>query len=220
MISARASRPDADLAGARAAHRRLLATLEGLDDPTGARPSRLPGWTVGHVLTHLARNADSHRRVVEAACRGEVADRYPGGPAQREGDIEAGAGRPMAEMVADVAATIAALEAAWAAAPDEVWAASGRTMGVPEPLAGLPFKRWREVEVHHVDLGLAFDVDDWSDGYVRRELVEATRKWRNTHAMGLTELPLGALALPPRLRLAWLIGRLHVPGLPEPPPWP
>ena len=39
----------------RSAHRRLYAALESLDDETARRASLLPSWTVGHVLTHLAR---------------------------------------------------------------------------------------------------------------------------------------------------------------------
>ena len=50
--------------------------------------------------------------MLEAAARGEVAAQYPGGMAQREADIEAGAGRPAAELVADVVATAAGWEAA------------------------------------------------------------------------------------------------------------
>ena len=56
-----------DIAGAEGAHARLLALLRdragALD---GGAPSRLPDWTVGHVLTHLARNADSIVRVLTA----------------------------------------------------------------------------------------------------------------------------------------------------------
>ena len=41
-----------------AAHLRGLMTRMG--DDAFAEPSRLPGWTRAHVLTHLARNADAH----------------------------------------------------------------------------------------------------------------------------------------------------------------
>src|SRR3954465_13737343 len=78
-------------------------------------PSLLPGWTIGHVLTHLARNADSMTWALRAAERGEVVDRYPGGLARRGGDGAAGAGRPAGEQVADVSSSGARLEAAIAA---------------------------------------------------------------------------------------------------------
>ena len=39
------------------AHRRLVAAISGLPDEAVTRPSRLPGWTVGHVLTSDASKA-------------------------------------------------------------------------------------------------------------------------------------------------------------------
>src|SRR5947209_4673969 len=38
---------------------RLLVSLDKLDDDAVGEPSLLPGWTRGHVLAHLARNADA-----------------------------------------------------------------------------------------------------------------------------------------------------------------
>ncbi len=39
---------------------RLLATAARLTDEDLRAPSLLPGWTRGHVLAHVARNADSY----------------------------------------------------------------------------------------------------------------------------------------------------------------
>jgi len=104
----------ATIAGGQAAHVRLFTTLDGLDAQSPGQPSRLPGWTVGHVLTHLARNADSHVRMLEGAGRGEAHEQYAGGYEQRSSDIEAGAGRPMAVLDRDVRSSAARLEQAWA----------------------------------------------------------------------------------------------------------
>lgn len=68
----------ATVAGCTAAHRRLEATVASVDDATARRPSLLPGWTVGHVLTHVARNAESHVRMLEAALAGQAVEQYPG----------------------------------------------------------------------------------------------------------------------------------------------
>src|SRR2546421_337158 len=87
-----APRPVAAIARVTGAHMRLLEAVDRLTDEQVLRPSLLPGWTVGHVLTHVARNADSHVRRTEAAIRGEMVDQYPGGYAAREAEIEAGAG--------------------------------------------------------------------------------------------------------------------------------
>lgn len=37
---------------------RLLGTAAGLTDSQAREPSLLPCWSRGHVLSHLARNAD------------------------------------------------------------------------------------------------------------------------------------------------------------------
>ena len=64
---------------------------------------------MGHVLTHIARNADGLRRMIEGARRGEQAMQYPGGMAQRNEEIDAGADRPAGALVEDVRATSSAV---------------------------------------------------------------------------------------------------------------
>jgi maleylpyruvate isomerase len=198
-------------------HRRLRDTLAGLTEAGARRPSLLPAWTVGHVLTHLARNADSHVRMLEGARRGEVADQYAGGNEQRAADIEAGAGRRADELVADVVGTAGRLEEAWAATPEEVWRTGrGRVVGGIWPVAELPFRRWREVEIHHVDLGLSYGVEDWPDAYVDAELARALPSLD-------ARLPAGASvevgSLDRRRLLAWVVGRSVEPSLPVLTPW-
>jgi maleylpyruvate isomerase len=148
--------PTAWAAGCVAAQSALDEALVGLDDRTARRASTLPGWSVGHVLTHVARNADSLVWRLDGAARSEVRDQYPGGLSQRAADIEAGAGRPATELVADVARTSAAVERAMAELPSAAWDAPSRTSrGVVESSRDAVLGRWREVVVHHGDLGLA-----------------------------------------------------------------
>lgn len=161
--------PTAWLDGCRSAHRRLEALLDGLTDEQARQPTALEGWTVGHLLTHLARNADSHRGMVEAARQGQMIPQYPGGPAQREGDIEAGYGRPVRDLVEDVREANRRLEEAWEAVTDEVWATGlGIRKWGPATIAYAVFLRWREVEVHLADLLLpgSPDWDGLAPGYV------------------------------------------------------
>jgi maleylpyruvate isomerase len=214
-------RPDEWWAGARAAHDRLLASLNGFSDDAAREPSLLPDWTRGHVLTHLARNADSNTHIFRAAQRGEIAPQYPGGAEQRAHDIEAGAGRPVVELVQDVATACATLESAWADTTDEVWATGkgGSIQRGPHSLPEWVFRRWREVEIHHVDLALGYGFDDWPPAYVREELRRGAMAYRATQPMGAGEFPPPVLALPPPQRLAWLTGRSQPAGLPEPPAW-
>lgn len=190
------------LDGCRAAHRRLRATLGRLDDDVVRTPSRLPDWSVGHLLTHLARNAESHVRILRAARAGEHVEQYPGGRAERNGDIEAGAGRSAAELADDVTHTAQELEDAWVAMTPEAWAGHGLSGGRPWPCRQLPFYRWREVEVHHVDLGLGYDLAEWPEPYVEAELprVLAALPQRISDADARRQL------------LAWLLGRADQPG--------
>jgi maleylpyruvate isomerase len=203
------------LAGAAAAHRGLLAML---DEPAAgdrvnvAAPSRLPDWTIGHVLTHLARNADSIVRVLLAAERGEVVDRYEGGGPGRDAEIEAGRQRSASEQVDDIRRSIERLEQQWSV--QTRWDGHSReTSGREIPVGDLPFMRWREVEVHRADLGLGYEPSDWPSAYVRQELVTLEMRWNARRPMGLTGLPEGALRQPPHVRLAWLLGRTTIDGL-------
>jgi maleylpyruvate isomerase len=144
------------VAGCVAAQAGLDTALVGLDDAAAHRPSLLAGWSVGHVLTHIARNADSVVWRLEGAARGELRDQYPGGLEQRKADIEAGAARPAAALVADVRRTSAAVAGVMAGLPAEAWDAPSRTSrGVVESSRDAILSRWREVVVHHGDLGLA-----------------------------------------------------------------
>jgi len=206
---------EGQLAGLAASHRGLVEMLTDLErrgalDP--AAPSLLPGWTVGHVLTHLARNADSVTRALEAAERGHVVERYPGGTATRTAEIEAGHDRPADVLVADVRDSTARLDAALDAhrrwdghciEPD------GRQLRVSD----LVLLRWREVEVHRADLGLGYGPADWPTAYVRHDLVHMDYRWNARRPMGLTGLPREALAVPDHVRLAWLLGRAEIEGL-------
>jgi maleylpyruvate isomerase len=207
----RTDRPadDEAIAGATAAHRALLRTVSGLTDEQARSACLLPGWTVGHLLTHIARNADSHARMLAAALDGEVVAQYAGGTEQRASDIAAGADRAAADLVADVDASAAALEAVWLRMTPTAWAGHGRNAdGSSWPCVAMPFHRWREVEVHHVDLGLGYTAADWPDDYVRREL-----------ATGLRLLPDRLDEAGRRAALAWLLGRADFPGELPLTPW-
>lgn len=207
------------VSGCAAAHQRLLSSLNGLTDNECREPSLLPDWSRGHVLTHLARNADSHVQLLLCAERGEIGAQYPS-VAKRNQDIEDGAGRNAIELVADLRKSIYALEATWAGTTATAWDGQGRDLrGNLIEMSSLVFLRWREVEIHHADLGLGFNYDDLSTLYVRLELDQQVMLWRSRKPMGLTELPDIAKQLLPTQRLAWLMGRREVEGLtkPEPP---
>lgn len=202
MTDARAQRQSA-LDGARAAHRRLIDAIAGLTDERARAASLLPDWSVGHVLTHIARNADSFTRMMSAAIDGEVESQYDGGRERRSADIEAGAGRPAAALIADVTDSATRLEAVWDAMTPQAWAGYGmNAAGESWPCEAMPFHRWREVVVHHVDAGIGYTAPDWPDDYVDREL-----------AISLRLLPERLDADAQRALLGWLLGRADQPEL-------
>lgn len=206
---------DRNMAGAARAHNEVIATMRTLEDPQVGSPSLLPDWTVGHVATHIARNAEGHVRMLHGAIRDEVEPMYPGGTEQRTADIEAGSTRSAAELTADVTDTVARLEATWADLPVQAWARHGITIAGEISMVDLVFIRWREVCVHHSDLGLGYTWADWDDEYVRLELARLTMLWASRKPMGMTDLPPQALAVPAHERVAWLLGRTTIDGLPE-----
>lgn len=186
----------------RGAHARLAATAAMVTDLQARSPSRLPGWTIAHVMTHLARNADGHVRRLEGALLGEDVARYPGGPTQRDDDIDQGAGRPTAEIVADLLSSQLRLERTWDRCHEAEWPHAELRGDDSWPVSASPVRRLREVEVHHVDLGLGYESSDWPEEYVRWELpmVLATVPARVQHLDDARAL------------VAWLTGRSPVPS--------
>src|SRR5947199_2888238 len=93
-----------------AATDRVLATATALSEAQAREPSLLPGWSRGHVLTHIARNADGMVNLLRWARTGTQTPMYASAES-RAADIEAGAGRPAADLAADVRESAAALSA-------------------------------------------------------------------------------------------------------------
>jgi maleylpyruvate isomerase len=151
---------------------RLRATMATLDEAALRAPSLLPGWTRGHVLTHIARNADGYVNLLTWARTGVETPMYPSFEKRGE-DIEKGAGRPLAEQVADVDAAAERFAAAVRAMTPEAWGnpvrhLTGREMWPPQLIWG----RLREIEVHHVDLGAGYGPADWDESFTLHLLRE------------------------------------------------
>ncbi|MEW2384928.1 maleylpyruvate isomerase family mycothiol-dependent enzyme [Micromonospora sp. NPDC047707] len=159
---------------------RLLRTAATFDEADLAAPSLLPGWTRGHVLAHLARNADGFVNLLTAARTGEPIPMYASAAA-RTADIDAGAPRPPAEHLDDLRRTADRFAEAVAAMPVEAWGATVETRRGPWPAAMLVWGRLREIEVHHVDLAAGYRPAEWPEAFGHRLLHEV--------ATGLAERP-------------------------------
>ena len=147
---------------------RLLATARGLSDEAVAGPSLLPGWTRGHVLTHLSRNADGAVNLLTWARTGVRTPQYES-MARRAADIEAGAGRVAAVQLDDLTGSCDRFAAAVDAMPAPAWSSMVETTS-GRKLAAAQFMwfRLREVEIHHVDLDAGYVPDDWPEAFALR----------------------------------------------------
>jgi maleylpyruvate isomerase len=155
----------------------LLRTARTLDD--GRASSLCAGWTRGHVLTHLARNADGLGALVRSAVDGTGETMYTS-PEDRDADIEAGAGRPAAELVHDVERSARALaEQLTRLAPEHAEVRLERTPGQFLVKAkNIPFMRLRELVFHHVDLLAGFGFADADPEVQHLLLREEVRRLR------------------------------------------
>ncbi|MER8221701.1 maleylpyruvate isomerase family mycothiol-dependent enzyme [Streptomyces sp. NPDC094143] len=151
-----------DLASVRDATERLLTAVGTLDNAAVTQPSRLPGWTRGHVLAHLARNADALVNVLEGR------PMYVSGEA-RDADIERDAPRALDVQLADLRESAVRFQEAGDAPAD--WSRTVELRnGVKDTAARVPFRRWVEVELHHVDLGIGYELEDLPAEFTEREI--------------------------------------------------
>jgi maleylpyruvate isomerase len=208
--------PQTSLQQLRLATDDLLGDIDGLTDADARALSPLPGWTRGHVLTHLARNAEGSTRLLVWARTGVPSHEYESHQA-RAAEIDQGAGRPARALIADVRAQADAFFDAADGMPEQCWQRTVTFTGGHDVAAGrIPSLRLGEVHVHHVDLDIGYRPADWPAGFVTGYLdvalsglggfpvrIEATDTGRVHEAAGAAHVVSG----PEYAILAWLIGR-------------
>jgi maleylpyruvate isomerase len=160
------------------ATQRLLGTARVIPEPELRLPSLLPGWTRGHVLTHLARNADAMRSLLAGARSGQERLMYASAQ-EREEDIDQGAGRSSKELAGDLASSAMALRTVMLALPDDAWQFPVRVPDSgPFPAEELLPRRLVEVELHHCDLDYGYGPADWPAAFATMDLPEPLRALR------------------------------------------
>jgi maleylpyruvate isomerase len=131
---------------------------------------------------------------------GLIVDQYVGGAQGRRDEIERTARRPARELVDLVRRSASDVDELFASFPDEAWDRPIRSVDGPDRPARLAvFSRWREVEAHHVDLDVGYEVRDWPQALIDR--------WLPGTIQGLSE------RADQRELLGWLIGRGAAPQL-------
>jgi maleylpyruvate isomerase len=211
--------PAESLTMVRDATERVLSDVRALTDSDLRAPSALPDWSRGHVLAHLARNADGLTNLLTSARTGERRPMYAS-KEQRDSDIEAGAGRSLAELTADFVET----DRGFAAEADRLndWSATVyRTLDSPGFSVGfVPLLRLGELEIHHTDLGVGYGFDRWPTEWAAAYLAYACRGLtdRAGEPLGLTATDTGTQVAadspgarivegPVTTLLAWVTGR-------------
>jgi maleylpyruvate isomerase len=143
----------------KAAAQRVNDTVATADEAVVRGPSGLPGWSRGHVITHIANFSEAMTRQVEEALQGRLIEVYDGGRPARDAAIESGAGRPAAELVDHLRTATTALIAAWDKVGPDDW--ERPILHRNSNLAAGIHATWRELAVHAVDLVLEPTADDW-----------------------------------------------------------
>src|SRR5262249_5797098 len=156
--------------GLGAAAARLRGSAGALTGARRREPSPLPGWSRGHVLSHIARNADGLRNLLIWARTGTETPMYASAQSRAD-DIAAGAGRLGAAVAADVRDSAAAFADEAASLPGGGWANQvGGMSGAPFPALGVLDRRLSEVEIHHVDLAAGYSPGDWPEDFIAEAL--------------------------------------------------
>ncbi|MFD4610271.1 maleylpyruvate isomerase N-terminal domain-containing protein [Streptomyces sp. NPDC058440] len=189
----------------------MLDAVAGLDEAGFSAPSVLPEWTRGHLVAHVAANADALCNLVHWAATGEETPMYASAE-ERAAGIAKGPALSADQLRSWLTTSAHRLAEGLDGLTGEQWqqrvvTAQGRTV----PATELPWMRAREVCVHAVDLGAGVvTFADLPKGFLTALVAEISAK------RGLTELPDGPL---PEVA-AWLAGRPHsLADAPELGPW-
>jgi maleylpyruvate isomerase len=160
------------------ATRRLVRTVDGMTESEYAEPSLLPDWSRGHVVAHLALNAEGLAAALRGLVEGRSVPMYASQEARDDDIADLGTAEP--ETVRGrLLGGVSDLNDAVGAVPEEAWDVSiARTPDGQRtfPAAAVPWMRHREVEIHHADLGLGYSRADWPAPFCERLVESMTQR--------------------------------------------
>jgi len=166
---------------------RVVRTVDGFEGADWSAPSLLPDWSRAHVVAHLALNAEGMTSILRALVADDDVAGLPtmyASDAQRDQDILDLAAADPTEIRDRLLAGVSLLQESFEAVPVDAWETraertpGGRTMRV----AALPGMRWRELEIHHVDLDAGYGPDDWDLDFAEHLLDAMAKRVRPPEA--------------------------------------
>jgi maleylpyruvate isomerase len=150
---------------------RYLATVAAMTDDEMRAPSLLPGWSRGHVVAHVGSNAQGMARALRGLRTDTPVPIYDS-PEARDAEIEARSGGSAEELA--MFSQFASLRLAGELNLMRAFGSVERSPGGQVfSMVELVETRWREVEIHHADLGLAYGPGDWPSDFAGYLLTEA-----------------------------------------------
>ncbi|WP_189159668.1 maleylpyruvate isomerase family mycothiol-dependent enzyme [Lentzea pudingi] len=169
--------PDRHITAVREATDVLYEVVEELDEAAVRGASLLPGWTRGHVITHLARNADALVNLLTWARTGVEHQAYAS-RADRDADIEEGSHRLLQVIKADLDSACQRFDVACREFPAHAWrsevtAPKGQTI----PASAVPLFRLREIWIHLIDLNAGVGFGDLPADFVEEFLDDAVEQF-------------------------------------------
>lgn len=170
--------------------------------------------------------------MLEAASAGDLVDQYLGGNAGRMAEIDAGSFRPLKALASDLATTNRQLEALWHAMDQAAWHNPTRARAGVRPAYSCLWARWREVEIHVVDIDAGSDVVDWPmefavagldvsfQGLEQRSVKDRLPQGVCVELLATPDVgtwlshpdsqPTHVGTAPAQLLLGWVVGRVHL----------
>ena len=173
------------------ASQRLVRTVDGFHGDDWTAPSALPGWTRAHVVAHLVLNAEGLANALRGVVRDDPTPPMYISQDVRNADIEELALAERDEVRGRLLAGCTEYADAFAALPDDQLGAliervpGGRTFEAGESV----LMRWREVEIHHVDLAAGYARSQWQPEFLAMLLeTMSVREWPTPFQVEPTDL--------------------------------
>jgi maleylpyruvate isomerase len=165
-------------------HEYFLSCLKNISDRELDEPSRLPGWTGRHLLSHVGHNARALARLAHWAATGEQTPMYATTSARAE-EIDIGARWPAGQLRDFVVAEQDLLTDALSRISGGRWRIPVRTaQGRTVPASAIGWLRSREVWIHARDLPSGGDFTDFPEAFLDALIDDALAR-RATQSLDL-----------------------------------